>query len=476
MLGREGWSAKYGRRLAASDVFVVTLVLLGAHGVRFGPDLLAPVAGPSAPAYWFVSAAIGVLWIVSLHWTRSREARILGHGPQEFTRVVRAGWYVFSAVAIIGFLTQWQISRGYLLMAVPIGTLVLLGYRYLWRLWIHAQRDGGLLQAQVLVVGSEDTATEMVRRLQKARRAGYNVAGVCLPPHAAAPAERDIRGVPLLGPLRDPVAQAREVGAEFVVLCGNDDMSLAETRRLGWSLEGEDIGLIVAPGLVDVAGPRMVMSPVEGLPLLHVDSPEFSGRKYFVKTALDIAVAAVLVALLALPMALIAVAVRVSSRGPVLFRQQRIGLDHRPFQMLKFRTMFEDAEARFADVAALNESDGPLFKLHDDPRVTPVGAFLRRFSLDELPQLFNVLSGSMSIVGPRPPLRREVDAWEADVARRQLVKPGITGLWQVSGRSDLTWEESVRLDLYYTENWSVSGDFLIMCRTVFAVLTHRGAY
>lgn len=476
MLGRHGWSAKYGRRLAGSDVFVVSFVLIGAHAVRFGPDLLEPVAGPSAPTYWFVTMAIGVLWIIALHWTRSREARVLGHGPQEFIRVLRAGWLVFATIAIFGFLSQWQLSRGYLLMAVPLGTLVLLGYRYLWRLWIHAQRDGGLLQAQVLVVGNEETATEMVRRLQRARRAGYNVVGACLPSHALPTDRTEIRGVPLLGPLRDPVAQARSVGAEFVVLCGNDDMSLAESRRLGWSLEGQDIGLIVAPAIVDVAGPRMVMSPVEGLPLLHVDSPEFSGRKYFVKTVFDMILSVALLFLAALPMLIIAIAVRLDSPGPVLFRQQRLGLDHAPFEMLKFRTMHADAEQRFDAIAHLNEGDGATFKMKDDPRVTRVGALLRRLSLDELPQVINVIRGDMSLVGPRPPLSREADAWDADVARRQLVKPGITGLWQVSGRADLSWEESVRLDLYYTENWSLAGDLVILFRTAVAVLARRGAY
>lgn len=476
MLGRRGWSSKYGRRLTRSDAFVVSLVLIGAHSVRFGPDLLEPVVGPSAPGYWFVTVAIGVLWMIALHWTRSREARVLGEGPQEFIRVARAGWIVLATVAIFGFLTQWQVSRGYLLMAIPLGTLALLCYRYLWRQWIHAQRNRGLLQAQVLVVGNEKSASEMVGRLQRARLAGYNVVGACLPPRARATDRKDICGVPLLGPLNDPVAQARSIGAEFIVLCGSDDMTPTESRKLGWSLEGEGIGLIVAPAIVDVAGPRMVMSPVEGLPLLHVDSPEFSGRKYFVKTVFDVLLAVPMLLLLAFPMVAIALAIKLDSPGSVLFRQQRLGRDHTPFEMLKFRTMYTDAEERLGELAHLNESDGATFKIREDPRVTRVGSVLRRLSLDELPQLINVLRGDMSLVGPRPPLSREADAWEEDVARRQLVKPGITGLWQVSGRSDLSWEESVRLDLYYTENWSLTGDLLILLRTAWVVLARRGAY
>lgn len=476
MLGRRGWSAKYARRLAFSDVFVVSLVLIGAHSVRFGPDLLATVVGPSAPPYWLMTVAIGVLWMVALHWTHSREGRILGEGPQEFIRVVRAGWLVLATIAIFGFLTQWQVSRGYLLMALPLGTLVLLGYRYLWRQWIRAQRNRGLLRAQVLVVGNEKSASEMVDRLQRARRTGYNVVGACLPPRAGATDRKEIWGVPILGPLNDPVAQARSVGAEFILLCGSEDMSLTESRRLGWSLEGQGVGLIVAPAIVDVAGPRMVMSPVQGLPLLYVDSPEFSGRKYLLKTAFDVVLTSLMLVILAVPLMMIALAVKLDSPGPALFRQQRLGRGQAPFEMLKFRSMYVDAEQRFEAIAHLNESDGAMFKMRDDPRVTRVGAFLRRLSLDELPQLINVLRGDMSLVGPRPPLLREVDKWEADVARRQLVKPGITGLWQVSGRSSLSWEESVRLDLYYTENWSLAGDLVIVMRTALAVLARRGAY
>lgn len=476
MLGRSGWSVRYGRRLAISDLFVVAAVLIGAHSVRFGPDLLAPVVGPSTPPYWFVTVSIGVLWMVVLHWTRTREARILGVGPQEFVRVVHAGWLVLATVSVFGFVTQWEVSRGYLLMAVPLGTLTLLAYRYLWRQWLHAQRNRGLLQAQVLVVGNEKSVTEMVGRMQRARRAGYNAVGACLPPNAGVTERDSVHGVPLLGPLTDAVEQARSVRAEFIVLCGSDDMTATESRKLGWSLEGAGIGLIVAPTIVDVAGPRMVLSPVQGFPLLHVDAPEFSGRKYFVKTAFDLILAIPMVVLLALPIMVIALAVKLDSPGPVLFRQQRLGRNHAHFEMLKFRTMFVDAEQRLDALAHLNESDGAMFKMQDDPRVTRVGAVLRRLSLDELPQLINVIRGDMSLVGPRPPLSREADAWEEDVARRQLVKPGITGLWQVSGRSNLSWEESVRLDLYYTENWSLAGDVVILARTALAVLARRGAY
>lgn len=476
MYGPKGWSRKYQRRLAISDAFVVLLTMLLAQATRFGWDPQAPVAGPSAPPYWFVSLAIAGLWLVMLAWTRSREARILGHGPQEFQRVVSASWYTFAFVAIVGFLTQWQISRGYLLFALPLGTIALLVYRAAWRAWIHAQRDAGQLQAQVLVVGPWRTSEEMIRRLRSSRRAGLNVIGLCLPPTSSGELSEDLQDVPVLGVINDSVAIAQRIGAEYLLLTGNDDLSLSESRHLGWELEGTGIGLIVAPAIMDIAGPRVVMSPVEGLPLLHVDPPTFSGRKYYLKAVSDKVLASIFLFVAAIPMLVIAFAVKISSHGAVLFRQTRVGLDLRPFNMLKFRSMYVDAEQRLDELRASSDGNDVLFKLKDDPRVTSVGRVIRRFSLDELPQLFNVLKGDMSLVGPRPPLPSEVKLWEDDVARRQLVKPGITGLWQVSGRSDLTWDESVRLDLYYTENWSLGGDLLIVLRTVFAIFSARGAY
>ena len=476
MYGPKGWSRKYQRRLALSDAFVVLLTMAMAQGVRFGWDPSAPVDGPSAPPYWFVSLAIATLWLATLAWTRSREPRIMGHGPQEFQRVLSASWYTFAIIAIVGFLTQWQISRGYLLFALPFGTIALLVYRAAWRAWIHAQRDAGELQAQVLVAGPWRTSEEMMRRLRISRRAGYNVIGVCLPPTSSGELSEDLKDIPVLGVINDSVAIAQRVGAEYVLLTGNDDLSLSESRHLGWELEGTGIGLIVAPAIMDIAGPRVVMSPVEGLPLIHVDPAEFSGSKYFVKSATDKVMTVALLVLAVIPMAIVALLVKFTSEGPVLFRQERIGRDGDPFRMLKFRSMYSDAESRLGDLKQTHDGNDVLFKMKDDPRVTPVGRWLRRFSIDELPQLFNVLKGDMSLVGPRPPLPSEAEMWDDRVFRRQLVKPGMTGLWQVSGRSDLTWDESVRLDLYYTENWSLGGDLLIMLRTVAAVFGRSGAY
>jgi exopolysaccharide biosynthesis polyprenyl glycosylphosphotransferase len=236
------------------------------------------------------------------------------------------------------------------------------------------------------------------------------------------------------------------------------------------------VTLLVAPRLTDISGPRIHIRPVAGLPLLNVEEPEFSGVRRIVKGGLDRFLAFFAIVLLLPVLAGIALAVAVTSRGPILFRQVRIGRHGEPFVIHKFRSMYSDAEERLAELEHLNETDGTLFKVRDDPRVTPVGRYLRRFSLDELPQFFDVLLGRMSLVGPRPPLPTEVDRYASLVRRRLVVKPGITGLWQVSGRSDLSWDESVRLDLLYVETWSLALDITIMLKTVLAVLRRRGAY
>jgi exopolysaccharide biosynthesis polyprenyl glycosylphosphotransferase len=274
---------------------------------------------------------------------------------------------------------------------------------------------------------------------------------------------------------REIVPLVLEVGADTLAVCGSASAEPGELRRLAWQLEGTGIDLIVAPQLTDIAGPRVHVRPVEGLPLLYVEEPTLSGVAWLVKNVLD-RVAAVIGLLITLPLLLpVALAIKLSDGGPVFFRQSRVGREGKTFQVWKFRTMYVDAEERLAALVDQNESDGLLFKIRNDPRVTPIGRFLRASSLDELPQLINVLVGEMSLVGPRP-LPAEDGDFLGDVRRRLLVRPGITGLWQVSGRSDLSWDDAVRLDLYYVDNWSLSFDLTILWRTVGVVLRSKGAY
>lgn len=282
--------------------------------------------------------------------------------------------------------------------------------------------------------------------------------------------------MPHLGVVEDTRRLCDEVGADTVLVARGGYSSSADLRRIAWDLEGSDIDLVVVPSLTDVAGPRIHMRPVAGLPLLHVEGPQTDEAGGLGKRLFDLVGAVVGITLISPLLLVLAILVKLEDGGPVLFRQQRVGRGGEVFGMMKFRSMVPDAEKKLAEIRHLNESDGVLFKVKDDPRITRIGRFIRRYSLDELPQLFNVVKGEMSLVGPRPPLPAEVRAYEQDVHRRLLVRPGMTGLWQVSGRSSLTWNETVRLDLYYVDNWSMLTDLVIIAKTVKAVVGKHGAY
>jgi len=326
----------------------------------------------------------------------------------------------------------------------------------------------------VLLVGRGGAVLELARQLRRETFAGLEVVASCVT-EADRARVREAHGLPVAG-LDDVVSMARRHRVDTVAVTSSSETAAEYLRRLSWQLEGTGIELLVAPGLVEVAGPRLHIRPLEGLPLLSVELPRFEGWQRVVKGAVDRTIAATVLVLLAPVLLGVVLAVRLSSPGPVFYRQQRIGVGGRAFTMLKFRSMVADADVRREALRNDNISDGLLFKMRDDPRVTPVGRWLRRFSVDELPQLFNVLTGSMSLVGPRPPLPDEVARYDSSVSRRLLVKPGLTGLWQISGRSDLPWEEAVRLDLRYVENWSLALDALILWKTGRAVLTSSGAY
>nr|WP_243695432.1 sugar transferase [Agromyces protaetiae] len=347
----------------------------------------------------------------------------------------------------------------------------------MWRQWLNVMRRGGGYSSRVLLVGSVDSATSVARQLARVPEAGYRVVGACV--HGAGVIDRlPGSNVPVYDGVEHALQTMRDLGADTVVVTSSDELGPERVKSLSWGLIPGAEHLVVAPSLIDIGGPRIHTRPVAGLPLIHVETPRFEGRKLVAKRIFDLVGSAALIVVLSPVLAGLAVMVRMSGDGPVLFRQERVGINGEPFAMLKFRSMVVDAEARLAALAAERRDAGNtvMFKMKDDPRVTPIGRLMRRFSLDELPQLFNVLRGDMSLVGPRPPLVRELSAYDTHVHRRFLVKPGITGLWQVSGRSDLSWEDTVRLDLYYVENWSITGDLVILWRTARAVFGSQGAY
>ncbi len=462
-----GWLRRYVAVLVALDAAAAVIAAVTAYLVRFGDE--------GSGGYLAFSLGLPLLWVGAVALGRAYEAPVLGLGSEEFQRVFQSFVGVTAAVGFASYALKAGVARGYVVLALPLAAALCLFGRYAARKRLHAMRREGLCIHDVIAVGGEHSVVDLVTRLRYEQHNGMRVVGACL----TAGSGEDLLGlgIPVLGGFDDVATVIRFTGADTVAVTSSAEIDPARLRRLAWELEGTGSDLVVAPGLIEVAGPRLHIRPVTGLPLLHVEEPEFSGARRVVKGGVDKVVAAGALLLFAPVLLVIAVAVRLTSSGPVIFRQTRIGKDGREFTMLKFRSMYVDAEARKGELLARNErADGLLFKIRVDPRVTPVGRLLRKYSLDELPQLVNVLGGSMSLVGPRPPLPEEVELYEDDVRRRLLVKPGLTGLWQISGRSDLTWDESVRLDLRYVENWSLTLDLMILWKTAFAVARSAGAY
>jgi exopolysaccharide biosynthesis polyprenyl glycosylphosphotransferase len=465
------------RRIAISDFLVVAWAVLGAELIRFGPgsvEALLPGGADNATnqRYTAFSVILIVTWVLMLRLNGAYDHRIMGHGQEEYKAVATASFQLFGSVTVVAYLLNLSVARGYVAMAMPSGLAGLLLSRWLWRKWLTLNRAQGLMSASVLVVGDRENLTSLIRALQSVPEAGYNVVAAC----CGDAQESYISNIPVLGDEMDAADIARRIHVNTVACTSSSRFDSGGLRRLGWALESQDVDMVVVPRLTDVAGPRVLTRPVAGLSLLHVEAPVFEGPQLVLKTAIDRIAAALLLILLSPLFAVVALMIRRDHGGPVFFRQERIGKGGDSFPMLKFRTMVVGAEAMLSSLQDRSEGQGPLFKLRDDPRITRVGAKLRQYSLDELPQLINVLRGEMSLVGPRPPLASEVRTYAHDVRRRLLVKPGMTGLWQINGRSDLSWDESVRFDLYYVENWSVMSDLIILWRTGRAVLRSSGAY
>nr|WP_199744836.1 sugar transferase [Actinomadura harenae] len=453
-------------------------VALDAVAMLAGAGVAFEVRFPGVPSdddvpYVVFSASLPLFWLVGLALCRAYRPRYTGVGYEEFHRVLRAGFLLVAAVAMLSYAFKIEIARGYVAVALPLGVLLTLVARYRLRKRLHRRRWKGACMRRVVAVGHRAALSDLIRLLRQKRYHGMDVVAVCLPPDDEG---GPVRKVPVGGDFAQVAQVVDRVGADSVAVLACPEMDGVALRRLAWQIERDDVELAVAPALMDVAGPRISIRPVSGLPLLHVEHPELDGVRKALKTLLDRVGAALALLLLSPLLLTVAVMIKVTDRGPVLFRQVRVGRGGREFTVLKFRTMVVDAERRKADLMDDNEGGGVLFKIRSDPRVTRVGRMLRRYSLDELPQLINVLRGEMSLVGPRPPLPEEVARYGGDVYRRLVVRPGLTGLWQVSGRSDLGWEESVRLDLRYVENWSLAMDLQIMWKTWSAVFRGSGAY
>lgn len=481
-LAATAWRRRYRRRVVITDVAVVSVA--AAHGGTLF-SLVRVDGAWQQPAVVALVVALG--WLVMLQLFGTRSAREFAVGAGEYKRVIHASATVAGLYATVALLVGDAGGRYFLLVAFPAGTLGLLAGRWAWRVWLGRMRSLGHALSDVVVVGQPDDVRYVVTQLRKNCGAAYKAVGVVLDgeePAADAPAVASARtpasaavdDVPRFAGTHELLGAVRELGADAVIVAGPLTGGNAMIRDIGWALEETRTEVILVSSLTNVAGPRISFRPVEGLPLMHVEQPTFDGGRHVLKRGLDIVVAAAALTVLAPVFLVLGLLIRRDSPGGAFFSQTRTGKRGVPFTMYKFRTMHADAEARRAELLALDEGAGPLFKLRDDPRITRIGSVLRRHSLDELPQFWNVLKGDMSLVGPRPPLPEEAAGYAGHEGRRLFIKPGLTGLWQINGRSLLAWDESIRLDLYYVENWSVTGDLQIMWRTFKVMIRPEGAF
>jgi exopolysaccharide biosynthesis polyprenyl glycosylphosphotransferase len=453
------------RDAALADFGCAVVGVFVAAQIRFGNE----VSGP----YLALSLALPVLWIGALKLAGAYDVRFIGTGSDEFRKVLNAGVGLTAALALFSYAVNLQLSRVYVVIALPCITLFNSIARYVLRRRLHRLRASGRCMHNVVAVGHELVVTDLIAELRREQYHGLTVVGACL----AEPGDCDqLSGVPVYGGLDDVTAAVKAFEADTVAVLACPEMDGIRLRSLAWELEKTGTDLCVAPALLDVAGPRTTIRPTAGLTLLHVDHPQLGGIRLVLKELFDRCAAAAALVMLSPLMAILCLTIRLHDRGPALFTQTRVGKDGRTFKIYKFRTMVVDAEQRKEELLARNDFDGVLFKLRKDPRVTAIGTYLRRWSIDELPQLFNVFLGDMSLVGPRPPLPGEAEEYAEHVRRRLVVKPGLTGLWQVNGRSDLSWDESVRLDLRYVENWSFALDLQILWKTVSVLFRGSGAY
>ncbi|GHF67758.1 exopolysaccharide biosynthesis polyprenyl glycosylphosphotransferase [Amycolatopsis bartoniae] len=457
------WERRYSACVIGCDVFATVLVIVSAVLV------LVEVTGRP---YLLHASGTATAILCALPLNRAWSQHVLGEGAEEFRRLGRALLTAGVVVALAGLMFGALDVQPWVFFAVPVVGLVALPQRYLLRRFLHRARHvHGTCMLPVMAAGAPATVHDLIQRTRADAHVGWHVEAVCTDSGTG-----EVGGVAVAGRLDEVAEQVRRGGYRVVAVTSDPYWTPARLQRLAWDLEGTGAELVVAPVLMEVGGPRLNVSGVLGMPLLRVSAPAFTGGRRVVKEIFDRATAAAGLVLISPVLLLIALLIKFNDRGPVFYRQHRVGRDGHTFRMIKFRTMVVDADRVRNELLTANEGAGPLFKMRRDPRVTRVGAVLRRYSLDELPQLFNVLGGTMSLVGPRPPLPEETVSYERAARRRLLVKPGLTGLWQVSGRSDLSWDESVRLDLRYVEDWSLALDMVILWKTARAVVSGRGAY
>ncbi|UKA51846.1 sugar transferase [Arthrobacter sp. FW305-123] len=473
---RTDWTHSLTNSLRMTDTVLVSAAVFA--GILVTTDGLSfPMESPGFTRNLMMGLILGLLWMGSLEVYRTRDPKVLGVGPEEYKRVLSASFRVFGFLGIVAVVFRLDAVSSFVLVSLPLGLVSLTGSRWGFRRWLSHEKSRGRCLSRALVVGEPQDVRYVIKQINRKSGAAYDILGACLPgARRGAVLKVDHLRVPVLSSIYGIADTVRHTGANAVIVAGPVPGGNQFIQELGWRLEENAAELVLAAALTNVAGPRIHWRPVEGLPLMHVDIPHYSGGKHTLKRLMDITVSAAALLILSPLLLILAAIVHYDSPGPVLFRQERVGKRGTTFHMLKFRSMVADAESRLEELNTQDEGAGVLFKIRGDPRITRCGRWMRKYSLDELPQFLNVLAGNMSLVGPRPPLAREVSGYERHTHRRLLIKPGITGLWQINGRSDLPWDEAVRLDLYYVENWSIAGDLMIMWRTFRAMIRPTGAY
>ena len=419
--------------------------------------------------YVFFALVVVLSWTSMLVLRGAYDTRVLGVGSEEFKRIVGASALVFAAIAIVAFALKLDLSRGFVLITFAVGMLLLLTVRWVLRAWLRHERMYGHFLHRTMVIGSGSAQVDLVDMLDRDPVAGFTVVDVIDEPAAdATPQQIDSW-------LDEVMARISLEDADTVAVSGSPALGQTMIQQLSWRLEGPRVDLLVAPNLGDVAGPRVTMRMAADLPLLHLDEPHLTGPKRAIKRTLDIVFGSLFLIVFLPFMIIAAIGTFATSRGPVLYTQQRVGRGGEMITVRKFRTMYVGADKDRDKV--IGTPDEKIFdRYKSDPRITPFGRILRRWSIDEMPQVTNVIGGSMSLVGPRPVLPEELGLFDDADHRRHLTKPGLTGLWQVSGRKEVDWDERMRMDLDYVENWSPALDLVIVAKTAKVVISGQGAY
>jgi exopolysaccharide biosynthesis polyprenyl glycosylphosphotransferase len=466
----------YTRRLLITD-FVAVVLSIVLSGILNFQDLVNTFSSTETTGILRIQLnpaslawAMGITWLLALKLNGSREDRIIGGGSDEYKRIFGSSITVISLLALAALFLKLDVSRLFVGFSVVIGTIALVLGRWIWRQWLRTKRANNQFKERVAIAGPAALIQELAEKLLKDKQGAYTPALL----------------IPLTGTLTtkikqetnfdDPAETLRKHKLDALIVVGTENMSSKHLKQISWNMEKSNATLIVAPGLLEVAGPRVHTRPISGMPLLELETPRFEGSQYLVKSLFDFVFASLVLVLLTPIFLIVALAIFTEDRGPVFFQQMRIGKDQKPFKILKFRSMYVGADKDFHDLKNRtgHQINSVQFKLKDDTRITQVGKFIRKYSIDELPQFLNVLKGEMSVVGPRPHMKTEVEMYDQDVFRRLYVKPGITGIWQISGRNSLSWEDTVRMDLFYVENWSPISDALIVLKTLKAVFRGTG--